>query len=179
MNLIQKLKTVLDPVDKQFQTKDNLRLAAVLIPIFIQEEKVLFTKRTEFVKHHAGQISFPGGRYEEYDDDLLETALRETEEEVGIPPDVVQIIGKLDPAATISHHYVHPFVGVISDDVTITVSTDEVAEYFFVPLSKLLETSTLKNGEFVGETRPYYNVENYRIWGITAEIISDLLSRIR
>ncbi|MBY9002098.1 MAG: CoA pyrophosphatase [Candidatus Heimdallarchaeota archaeon] len=179
MNLIRKLQSVLDPIDKQYHSKDNLRLAAVLIPIFLEEEKVLFTKRTEFVKHHQGQISFPGGRFEKDDKDLLNTALRETVEEVGIKSSSIEVIGKLEPTDTLSHHYVHPFVGIISDDVSIKINTAEVAEHFFVPLAKLLETSTLKHGIFAGETRIYYEVENYKIWGITAGILTDLLSRIK
>ena len=96
MNLVSKLQTVLDPIDKKFQLKDNLRLAAVLIPIFLKDERLLFTKRTEFVKHHQGQIAFPGGRFEEKDNNLLTTALRETNEEVGIKPEDIEVLGKLD-----------------------------------------------------------------------------------
>ncbi|MCK4896513.1 MAG: CoA pyrophosphatase [Candidatus Heimdallarchaeota archaeon] len=179
MNLVSKLRSVLDPIDKEFQSKDNLRLAAVLIPIFLKDERVLFTKRTELVKHHQGQIAFPGGRFENKDQNLLTTALRETHEEVGIQPRAVEILGKLDPADTISHHHVHPYVGIISDDINLEINPDEVAEYFFVPLSKLLEKETLKQGEFDGETRFYYSVNDYKIWGITAGILSDLLTRLK
>lgn len=179
MNLASKLRSVLDPIDKEFQSKDNLRLAAVLIPIFLKNERVLFTKRTELVKHHQGQIAFPGGRFEDKDQNLLTTALRETQEEVGIKPGAVEILGKLDPAETISHHQVHPYVGIISDDINLEINHDEVAECFFVPLSKLLEKETLKQGEFDGETRFYYSVNDYKIWGITAGILSDLLTRLK
>ncbi len=179
MNLVSKLRSVLDPIDKEFQSKDNLQLAAVLIPIFLKDERVLFTKRTELVKHHQGQIAFPGGRFDDKDENLLTTALRETREEVGIKHEVIEIVGKLDPADTISHHHVHPYVGIISDDVTIEINPDEVAEYFFVPLSKLLEKETLKQGEFEGENRFYYSVNEYKIWGITAGILSDLLTRLK
>ena len=179
MNLVSKLRSVLDPVDKEFKSKDNLRLAAVLIPIFLKDEKVLFTKRTEQVKHHQGQIAFPGGRFEDNDENLLTTALRETHEEVGIKPETVEILGKLNPADTISHHHVHPYVGIISGDVSLEINPDEVAEYFFVTLSQLLEKETLKQGDFYGETRFYYSVNDYKIWGITAGILSDLLTRLR
>jgi len=179
MNLVSKFQSVLDPIDKKFQSKDNLRLAAVLIPIFLKDERVLFTKRTELVKHHQGQIAFPGGRFEDKDQNLLTTALRETNEEVGIKPDAIEIVGKLDPTDTISHHQVHPYVGIISDNVTIKINPDEVAEYFFVPLSKLLEKETLRQGNFEGETRFYYSVNEHKIWGITAGILSDLLTRLR
>ncbi len=179
MNLISKLRSVLDPIDREFQLKDNLRLAAVLIPIFLKDEKVLFTKRTEQVKHHQGQIAFPGGRFEDKDENLLTTALRETHEEVGIKPGAVEILGKLNPADTISHHHVHPYVGTISEDVSLEINLDEVAEYFFVPLSQLLAEETLKQGEFDGENRFYYSVNEYKIWGITAGILSDLLTRLK
>ena len=179
MNLLSKLRAVLDPIDKKFQLEENLRLAAVLIPIFLKNERVLLTKRTDFVKQHQGQIAFPGGKFDDKDGNLSTTALRETYEEVGIEPKAIEIIGKLDPVSTISHHYVHPYVGVISDDVSIKINPDEVAEYFFVPLSKLLEKETLKQGTFDGENRFYYSVNDYKIWGITAGIVSDLIARIK
>ncbi|MHA1202479.1 MAG: CoA pyrophosphatase [Candidatus Heimdallarchaeaceae archaeon] len=178
MNLVSKLQSVLDPIDKEFQLKDDLRLAAVLIPIFLEDERILFTKRTKFVKHHQGQIAFPGGRFEEKDNNLITTALRETKEEVGIRPEAIEVLGKLDTVDTISHHNVHPFVGIITDDVPIEINPGEVAEYFFVPLSKLLEKETLMQGEFEGESRFFYSVNKYKIWGITAGILSDLINRL-
>ena len=179
MNLVSKLRTVLDPIDMEFQSKDNLHIAAVLIPIFLKDEKVFFTKRTELVKHHKGQISFPGGRFEDNDENLITTALRETNEEVGIKPEAIEILGKLNPDTTISHHHVHPYVGIIADDVEIKLNPNEVAECFFVPLSKLLEKDTLKQGDFEGVSRSYYSVKEYKIWGITAGFLSDLLTRLK
>ncbi|MHA1346818.1 MAG: NUDIX hydrolase, partial [Candidatus Heimdallarchaeaceae archaeon] len=109
----------------------------------------------------------------------LDTALRETEEEVGIKSESIEIIGKLDPVDTSSHHHVHPFVGIISDDVLIEINPSEVAEYFLVPISKLLEKDTLKQGKIAGENYYYYSVNEYKIWGITAGILSDLLTRLK
>ncbi|MCG3225031.1 MAG: CoA pyrophosphatase [Candidatus Heimdallarchaeota archaeon] len=179
MNLVSKLRTVLDSIDKEFQFKENLVLTAVLIPIFIIDEKILMTKRSNLVKFHKRQIAFPGGRYDDQDQDLITTALRETYEEVGIKPGQVEVIGKLNPLETINNHYVHPYVGIISEDIEIIINPDEVAEYFFVPITKLLDKSTAKKGFIAGGVRLYYSVEKYKIWGITAGILSDLLTRLK
>ena len=178
MSLINQLRNNLDPINHPFTPKEGFKPAAVLIPIFTVGETILFTKRTEHVRHHQGQISFPGGRYELGDENLMQTALRETNEEVGIEPIDIEVIGRLQPTSTISNHFVHPFIGLISKEVEIKINPDEVAEHFFVPLKKILDPSTIDKGEFEGETRSYFRVDDYKIWGITAGILKKLILRL-
>src|SRR6516162_91821 len=104
--------------------------AAVLVPLYLQggELHVVFTKRREDLRRHPGEISFPGGRYDEGEIDLRATALREAEEEIGLPRDAVEIVGALQPTPTIATGFaVYPFVGVIAPGRTWTPSANEVA----------------------------------------------------
>src|SRR5947208_5625433 len=115
--------------------------AAVLVPLYVQDGTMhaVFTKRREDLRRHAGEISFPGGRYDEGESDLVATALREAEEEIGLPPDAVEILGALQPTPTIATGYaVYPFVGMIESGRTWTLSAQEVAEVIEFSLRDLL-----------------------------------------
>ena len=173
--LKEKLISVNDPISE----KPHLRLAAVLIPVFINDNKILFTKRTENLKQHQGQIAFPGGRYDESDENLAETALRETQEEVGIEKQFIQLLGRLKPKISTSNHYVYPYVGSIQGTPPIQINPSEVKEYFFADLDLLLDSKTLETGFYKGETRKYYHIYNYKIWGLTQIILTDFLTLIR
>src|SRR5437660_5682436 len=114
--------------------------AAVLVPLYLEDGELhaVFTKRREDLRRHAGEISFPGGRYDEGERDLVATALREAEEEIGLPPDAVEILGALQPTPTIATGYaVYPFVGMIEPGRTWTLSAREVAEVIELSLSDL------------------------------------------
>ncbi len=176
MELLTDLEKKLNPIDSSFSQKPPLRLAAVLIPIFVHNNSLLLTKRTKFVKHHPGQVAFPGGRYEESDEDLSVTVLRETEEEVGIEANNIQLKGRLKPMISTSRHYVYPFVGFVEGNPNVTLNPAEVQEYFFADLNHLLDPKTLKKGFFKGKVRKYYSVYNYKIWGLTQMILSNFLS---
>lgn len=179
MDILTYLRTNLDSIDETLLPESKHRLAAVLVPIFSKDLSLLLTKRTLKVTHHRGQISFPGGRFMEKDKNLITTALRETEEETGISNNDVQIIGKLSPTVATSGHFVIPYVGIIENDVKIKIQEDEVEEYFFAKIHDLLQPSNLKKGRFYGMKLPYYQVSNYKIWGLTFRFITDLLQRIR
>lgn len=179
MELLENIEEKLDPIDGVLSTKPNLRLAAVLIPVFVEKQELLFTKRTENLRQHQGQISFPGGKFEEKDNTLTETVLRETEEEVGIHRKNINLKGRLPPLISTSKNYVYPFVGFIQGNPEIKINPGEVQEYFLADIDHLLNPQTLTNGLIKGEVRKYYRVQQYKIWGLTQLILSDFLAIIK
>jgi 8-oxo-dGTP pyrophosphatase MutT (NUDIX family) len=155
--------------------------AAVLVPLYGRagHERVLFTVRSNLVEHHKGQISFPGGAFSDEDPDLAMTALRETEEEVGLDRSRVEIVGRLDDIVTVSNFRVSPFVGVLRDETpTFYPSPLEVAEILDVPLRHLLDRAnlTLEETSTGGEARPAYRFGQYLIYGATARILAGFLA---
>ena len=155
----------------------SLRDAGVLIPILEHDKEttVLFTRRTEHLSKHAGQISFPGGRVDSTDDGPLEAALRETHEEVGIEPHQVEVHGYLDTYETGTGFRIHPVVGFVDVTFTPTINEYEVAEVFEVPLSFLMDPNNHQrhSTEWKGRMREYYAIPygDYYIWGATAGIL--------
>ncbi len=161
-----------------------LRPAAVLIGLVARESgwQIVLTKRTEHLPHHAGQISFPGGRIEASDRDVIAGALRETFEELGIAPQYIHPIGMLDTYGTISAFAVTPVVAIIAPEAPMLADPQEVDEVFEVPLSFFLDLSNRKREErfFSGRVRGYYVFpfgERY-IWGATAGMMVNLLERL-
>jgi 8-oxo-dGTP pyrophosphatase MutT (NUDIX family) len=157
--------------------------AAVLVPLYVQDGELhsVFTRRRDDLRRHPGEISFPGGRYDEGEDDLTATALREAYEEIGLPPDAVEIVGALQPTPTIATGYaVYPFVGLIAPGHTWTLSAREVAEVIELPLRALL--SGYARRRLIRRGLPIrtdtYLVEENLIWGATARILADLFDRI-
>jgi len=167
---------------KKKQTASHLRPASVLVPLFKKDGEILilFTRRTDHVEHHKGQISFPGGMRDPADPDSVSTAIRETWEEVGIEPASIQIIGELDDHPTVSGFNITPFVGRISDPFTTRICEEQLSELFSVPLSFFLEESNCRQ-EFLldsdGHKREFYVFQygEYRIWGATAAIIYNFI----
>lgn len=176
MELFDDIEKKLIALDGPVSHKPHLRTAAVLIPIFINKGQILFTKRTENLKHHQGQISFPGGKYDETDENLLNTVLRETEEEIGVTDKYIELKGRMNPMVSTSQHYVYPFIGFIRGSPKIRMNPVEVEEYFFVDINLLLEPETLETGFYKGSVKKYYHVNNYKIWGLTQLILSKFLS---
>jgi 8-oxo-dGTP pyrophosphatase MutT (NUDIX family) len=157
--------------------------AAVLVPLYLDRGRLhaVFTKRHDELRRHAGEISFPGGRYDEGEPDLRATALREAHEEIGLPADAVEIVGALQPTPTIATGYaVYPFVGLIDAGRTWTPSANEVAEVLELPLDALLagyaRRRLIRRG--VPIRTDTYVVGDYLIWGATARILADLFDRI-
>lgn len=161
-----------------------LRPAAVLVPIIERAGglAVLFTQRTEHLAQHAGQISFPGGGVEPDDADSIAAALRETEEEVGIPRSLVQPFGYLDCFETISSYCVTPVVGTLDSAYAATPDPREVADVFEVPLEFFLDPGNLRRRriQWRGRSRDIfefpYNERN--IWGATAAMLLNLVRRL-
>jgi len=157
--------------------------AAVLVPLYVKSDELhaVFTKRRDDLRRHPGEISFPGGRYEEGEPDFRATALREAQEEIGLAPDAVEIVGALQPTPTIATGYaVYPFVGLIDAGHTWKPSAREVAEVIELSLSDLL--AGYGRRRLVRRGLPIrtdtYLVGDNLIWGATARILSDLLDRI-
>ena len=124
-----------------FASGRPIRNAAVLIPIIDHPDEmtVLFTRRTEHLTNHAGQVSFPGGGAEDVDDGPVDTALRETEEEIGLDRSFVDVVGALSPYETVTRFVITPVVGIVSPGFTLAIDDNEVAEVFEVPLAHLLD----------------------------------------
>jgi len=155
-------------------------LAAVLAPLILDgEASILFTRRRHDLDRHPGEVSFPGGFIEDEDGgDLRATALRETFEEVGIPPGSVQIIGALPPVHTqVSSTLVVPFVGVLRERPDIRVNADEVDEVFQVSIERLLEAERLLELQEDGERfmTHAFDVDDNFIWGATGRMLHEFL----
>jgi 8-oxo-dGTP pyrophosphatase MutT (NUDIX family) len=167
------------------EDKDSLlRHAAVLIPLFQDgnDYRILFTQRTQKVEAHKGQISFPGGRIDEKDRTLLETALREAYEEVGIHQKDVIVLGRTDDMRTVASNYiVHPFVGLIPNSYSFVISKDEVERLITVPFRVFFENGTVMPVNYEG--RVYeglaYTYDGEVIWGATARIMNNLVGIVK
>jgi len=163
--------------------KIALKPAAVLLPLVLrQEAHVLLTQRTHHLTRHAGQVAFPGGRADANDISLVETALRETQEETGIDPAFVTVAGFLDAYETGTGYAILPVVGILSDGFALSPHAVEVAEIFEVPLSFLLDPANKQrqSREFQGRRRSFYafTYEGHYIWGATAAMLLNFAERI-
>jgi len=183
--LADRLKGVLlDPREAAQLDVHGRTDAAVLVPIFVGDDgepHLVFTRRREDLRRHAGEISFPGGREDCDDDDLIATALREAHEEIGLPPDAVTVLGALQPTPTIATNYaVYPFVGLIEPGMEWTLSPREVAEVLELSLRDLRDgygrRRMIRRG--VPFRTDVYVVGDHLIWGATARILGDLLDRL-
>ena len=158
--------------------------AAVLVGVVAHARvpTVLLTRRHEGLRHHAGQVSFPGGRIETYDASPAAAALREAHEEVGLQSVQFTPLGYLDPLLTITGFRVVPLLGLIAPDFVAIPDPGEVAETFEVPLDLLLDPQRLeqKEFEFGGRLRHVlqYRYDQQRIWGVTASILFNLRERL-
>ncbi|MEQ8194845.1 MAG: CoA pyrophosphatase [Rhodospirillales bacterium] len=158
----------------------DLTSAAVLIPLITRPNglTVLFTRRTDTLSVHAGQISFPGGRVEQQDGAPEDTALRETEEEIGLTRDSIDIFGRLDDYITRTNFIITPVVGAVKSPFELTLDPKEVTEAFEVPLSFFLDTANHQRHVRIehGKERLVYAMpyQDYYIWGITAGMLFNL-----
>lgn len=158
----------------------TLKPAAVLIPIVQRRPdlQVLFTRRADHLSRHAGQVSFPGGRVNDDDASVIDAALRETEEEVGLLRSHVEILGALDAYETGTGFSIQPIVGLVREGFDLKIDPDEVAEAFEVPLKFLMDESNhqTRSGVWQGVERRYYEIPYGRhyIWGATAGILVNL-----
>ena len=158
------------------------RLAAVLLPV-IGSEDLVFTRRTEHLPRHAGEISFPGGLAHDGDADLAATALRETQEELGLVPERVELLGALPPVHTfVSAILVVPFVGMLEGEPVFTPDEGEIAEVLRYPIADLDAAETTVEWPRDGHVYrgfAYPMADGNTIWGATAKILNELLDVLR
>ncbi len=174
---------LLDPAEAAALDVHGRIDAAVLVPLYLHEDGgigVVLTKRREDLRRHAGEISFPGGRQDDDESDLRDTALREAHEEIGLPADAVELIGALQPTPTIATNYaIYPFVGLIEPGHDWTRSDSEVEtilELGLIELQAGYERRRLMRRGVPFRTDTYV-VGEHLIWGATARILTDLLER--
>ena len=183
-DFIDRIRTTLSSRQRRVIEHPPFSHAAVLVPLFQKDGDchLLFTKRSEEVKYHKGEISFPGGVVDEEDGELIHTALREAREEIGLKESDVQIIGLLDDIVTITEFIVTPIVGLFTYPYSFKVSEVEIAELIEVPLASLLKKDCFSEREiFRGGQKEVvyaYQYEKHTIWGATARILKQFLDLI-
>jgi 8-oxo-dGTP pyrophosphatase MutT (NUDIX family) len=183
-DFINQIRELLSSRKRRVIEHPSFSHAAVLVPLFRKGEDchLLFTKRSEQVKYHKGEISFPGGVVDEEDAELERTALREAFEEIGLKQDDVQIIGALDDIMTITEFIVTPIVGLFPYPYPFNVSKVEISELIEVPLASLLDADCFSEREiFRGDRKEVvyaYQYGEHIIWGATARILKQFLDLI-
>jgi 8-oxo-dGTP pyrophosphatase MutT (NUDIX family) len=157
--------------------------AAVLVAVVDRPNPaVILTLRTDSMRRHAGQVSFPGGRIDPEDSDPVDAALREAEEEIGLRRDQVEVVATADSYRTVTGYHVTPVIGVVPPGLSLTPQPSEVAAIFEVPLDHLLDPvhHRIRTTQWQGDSRTYYEIcwQDRRIWGATAAMIVNLSRRI-
>jgi len=195
--MMQKLFRCLDPVDRIFSNNGDIanehvsdhsaKKAAILVPIFlgISTWQILLTKRAEHLSNHAGQVSFPGGKHEPSDGNLVETALREALEEVGLEPSNVSIAGGLSPVRSPAGFFVQPIVGLVVVQNSLnsfTPDPSEVDTIFTLPLAHIInqDNFSLIQRKTDGKRNDYWVVKHdvHHIWGLSARVLWDFQKRL-
>lgn len=181
-NVIEKLREALARRQISRLHDPSMTASAVLVPIFMKagQHHLLFMQRTEKVKDHKGQISFPGGAYEKEDNGLLNTALREAQEEIGLTPQDVEVLGELDDMLTVATSYIiSPFVGVIPYPYPFELDHFETEELIEVPIAALMDKNCFSESKSVSNGQEievyFYRYGNKVIWGATARILKQFL----
>ena len=177
------LKVLTDRQPQKFiYKKTESRPAAVLIPLFFKDGQahLLFTKRTEYVEHHKGQISFPGGSRDTDDSSLQITALRETEEEVGIKSSHIHIVGQTDVFLTNTHFIVTPFVGFFDYPYSYEINDGEIDQLIEAPLAHffnddIFEIKPYEKNDYQWQVH-FYRYNRELVWGVTGFLLSNFLS---
>ena len=181
---VDHIHTILNPVNDaetlQFANNGHNR-AAVLIPLIWHENQwnILFTKRTETIPHHKGQISFPGGMYEPQDHNMHETALRETEEELGVSRDTIQTLGCMNDFTAVSGVTISPYVGILLWPQRLSLSIDEVSHIIIMPVKWLADPAHYEAREYRGfkDVIYYQAYQGEILWGITAYLTKTFLEK--
>ena len=186
-SLIKRIQEGLFPVNsKNDVIDDHLKQAAILVPLFFDKGiwKLLFIRRSNIGEFHRGEVAFPGGGKESVDQNMAETALRETREELGILPENIQILGEMKPLPTISKYFVTPIVGVLKTPMEIKPNSIEVARVFSIPLDWLMNDENWGLNTFEIDNRGkistivYNTFDEEKLWGFTAKVTQNLIEVI-
>ncbi len=175
---------LLNPIPARLRSEAG-RPAAVLVGLMANAAgwQVIMTERAAHLAHHAGQISFPGGKVDETDVTLVATALREADEEIALPASQVDILGGLDPVTSPVGFVVQPIVGIVAPQVDLQPSPDEVAQILTLPLADLISPPRHRRDSYIrdGRRRDVWVIDHpdHYIWGLSAAIIVDLAARVR
>ena len=182
----EELKRALSAHNKKHINCASRIQSAVLVPLFNKsgECHILFTQRSNKVAYHKGQISFPGGAHSEADSGLLDTALRESWEEIGLKPQDATVVGELDDLPTVTSSFIiSPFVAIIPYPYTFTPNPNEIADIFDVPVLALMDKANFKEEYTISEGEPSseysYEYDGRVIWGATAKIVKQFLDVVR
>lgn len=181
MNL-DEIKTILSsPINPNLEKTDGYRLASVLIVIYGKEPIIVMTEKPKDMKFHAGEISFPGGKPEDNDSDLLETAIRETREEIGLTITREQIVGQLEPVVTLNSKFlILPFVSIV-DTIPELAANAEVENIFHIPLESFLKTMANDPDPSHNIIQEMYTFEYQKqiVWGASARMLKQIQSRLQ
>ena len=176
--MLQAEKIIGKALEKNIKTiENNCRSSAVICLIFYENNKlnILLTKRSEKLVNHAGEISFPGGKVESFDQSPLEAALRETNEEIGVPEKDIKVLGKLDEIVTGTGFHITPYVGILITTKNIEINVNEVSEIIKLPIQIILNKNNhiRLNRQFNKIKYNFWKIKylNYNIWGATASIL--------
>jgi len=181
IRLEKAIKEVLSGRSHRLIRDPRFRPSAVLIPIYRGDDgyHIIFNQRTDKVAHHKGQICFPGGMQDERDLNLEETALREAQEEIGIAPADVRVLGRLDDITTVTYFVISPFVGVIPHPYPFRVNSTEIAKFIDIPIDPFLVRHDFWEEHWIWEESKYpvyfFRYMDEIIWGATAKIFRQFL----
>ncbi len=181
---IEQMCAVLNEYQPHRVELDGVHAAAVMILTLNRQDipHIIFTKRTDTVETHKGQISFPGGVQDPKDQNLLETAMRETYEEIGIQPNLIENLGQLDDFYTVTDYVVSPFAGYVNSDFEYQINTHEVAHILEVPLSVFLKADDFEIKKWNHQGTIYdvffYHYLDQVIWGATAYILNRFIDTV-
>ena len=177
MMLLDDLKSTLStPINPKIETDDEFRLASILVVIYGKSPIVVMTEKPKHMKFHAGEISFPGGKLDSTDSDLLQTALRETSEEIGLTISKEQVIGQLEPVVTLNSKFlILPFISVV-DEISPLSANCEVEKIFHIPLESFLKTAAKDPDPSHNIIQEMYTFEyqNQIVWGASARILKQI-----
>lgn len=185
MNSIEALRRALDAYEPR-KIPSDFPDAGILVPVTrdLEQPKIILTRRAQHMNTHKGQVAFPGGKRDDTDDSLEFTALRETHEEIGIPPENVEIIGPLSQVISLHGIRVSPFVGMVDDDHPLTPNPDELDSIFKVPVQFFREAKPVRIDRMtyksIALSVPSYHYEEagetYEIWGLSAIVLVELMN---